>query len=85
MRDLDGLRLAHDHGPQGQAAEEALDAVRVRPLMLTESTGDELPRRSWASSRCSGSLGFPYAGEVRDARLARATQCPRRKKRDGLE
>jgi len=53
MRDFDGLRLAHDHALKGKRREEAFALFGFVHAMLTESPGDELPRRSWASSRCS--------------------------------
>ena len=71
---------------KGKRCEDALALFGSVHAMLTESPGDELAHGGAGQARRAlGSLGVPHAGEVRDARLARATQCARRKRRDGLE
>ena len=70
---------------KGKRSEDALALFGFVHVMLTESQGRAPRGGARQARRALGSLGVPHAGEVRDARLARATQCARRKNRDGLE
>ena len=70
---------------KGKGCEDALALFGFVHAMLTESRPRGPSGGARQARRALGSLGVPHAGEVRDPGLARATQCARRKKRDGLE